>query len=53
MKTNSIEKQMEVKSTKTDNFIVKVLEDKKEITDTLKKGGKLSSIPGIKIVSPL
>ncbi len=37
----------------TNNFIVKVIEDKKRIVDTLKNGGKLSSIPGIKIVAPI
>ncbi|HEY8784765.1 MAG TPA: hypothetical protein VIM16_24280 [Mucilaginibacter sp.] len=35
------------------NFIVKVIEDKKKIVEALKKGKKLSTLKGIKIVSPL
>ena len=42
-----------VKTAPPYNFIIKVIEDKKRIVETLKKGGKLSSITGIKIVSPL
>ena len=52
METNRTIKQA-VPTAKPYNFIVKVIEDKKRIVETLKKGGKLSSIPGIKIVSPL
>ena len=46
-------KEVAVNTERPYNFIVKVIEDKKRIVETLKKGGKLSSITGIKIVAPL
>lgn len=52
METNEIVRAS-IKNPPPYNFIIKVIEDKKRIVDTLKKGGKLSSIPGLKIVSPL
>ena len=52
METNEI-KSTAIKNKPPYNFIIKVIEDKKRIVETLKKGGKLSSISGIKIVSPL
>ena len=48
-----MDKDIKAPKNPSGNFIIQIIEDKKRIIEALKNGKKMSSIKGIKIVSPL